>query len=65
MRSVMNGSARMALLLRQRRDRRDLRLQRVVYPGCAGMTFKFANRLSSQPERMPTPDELPQVYRNY
>jgi len=55
----------MALLLRQRRDRRDLRLQRVVYPGCAGMTFKFANRLSSQPERMPTPDELPQVYRNY
>ncbi len=33
--------------------------------GCADMTFRFANRLSNQPERMPAPDELPQMYRNY
>lgn len=25
--------------------------------GCAGLT--------NQPKRMPTPDELPQIYRNY
>ncbi len=29
--------------------------------GCAGMTFE----LSNQPARMPTPDQLPQIYRNY
>lgn len=29
--------------------------------GCAGMTFELTN----QPQRMPTPDQLPQIYRNY
>lgn len=29
--------------------------------GCAGLNIKLTN----QPQRMPTPDELPQIYRNY
>jgi len=29
--------------------------------GCAGMTFELTN----QPLPMPTPDQLPQIYRNY
>lgn len=29
--------------------------------GCAALSSKLTN----QPQRMPTPDELPQIYRNY
>lgn len=33
--------------------------------GCADVSHTLANRPTEQPQRMPAPYELPQIYRNY